>query len=577
MNGNRPAVSTGRGNWFIVVIALLATVLSSCQSWRSTPTAASPTPTAVLLPSPMPTNSPAPDPSPTLSASVLRIGWLAAPSLNPFALHPGSEDTLTQLLYDSLIYRVLDNTFAPSLARAWETTDDGTTWRIELNEPVLAHDGLPLTLEDVAFSLQLFRGHPKFRRLSGPADLQQVEREDASNILLTMSEPVAAIEPYLFWLPIVPHRIWQGVAVNTGVSLDPALLVGSGPFRLDPSSTPQRVILRANPTYRLGSPVVGTVEFLTYTDPQSLSQALVDGEVELITHVSYGELPRLTAEPTVQIVSGAGLHSRTLVFNLSASPTTPGQSALADLRVRQAIAHAVDRQQWIDLALSGSASPGRSVVPPSLTAWFDPSISDAPFNLTLARQALETAGYRDTDGDGFREVPVSRQPLHLRLALPADPDIAGREADLLVEWFRQVGIRLTVESLSVHTLSEAGCPGCDYDLILVDWEGGPDPTSHFSPWTSEAISGGTNLGGFSSPGYDELFRQQAATIDQEARRRLVWDLQALWIKERPGIVLYYRPTFQAYRKDRFSGWLYVPNGAISLADPRSLVQVAPVP
>jgi peptide/nickel transport system substrate-binding protein len=553
-----------------VIISLL--LLPACDGLRpSSHSTPSETPT-IAAPAQEPTGTPAPPTTPTPVPAVLRIGWLTKCAFNPFAVEPGPQDTLIQLVFDSLVYRALDNSYEASLARAWHSNDHGLTWQIELATPVTSHDGLPLTTDDVLFTLQLFRGHPRFARLGCTASLRDVRLVDATTIELALSQPVAAIEPYLYWIPVLPRRVWQGLAANPSATLSPDLLVGSGPFRLDCLSTPERVILRANEGYRLGAPHLDTVELISYENTQALGQALVDGDVDLITTVELSGLTRLRKEPNVEVVSGAGMRVLALVFNLS--PATTGARSVADPAVRSAIAQSIDRQQWVDLALQGQGSPGSNILPPTLGVWFDPTLADLSFDLASARQQLESAGYRDTDGDGIRQRPSDGKPLELLLYVPADPDVAGREADLLVQWLRQIGIRLTAVSQSSQAFAAAACPSCDYDLLLSTCEGGPDPNSYFWPWTSSAK--GLNAGGYSSASYDDLYNRQAVAADPEQRRSLVEELQTLWIKERPAVALCYPSVLQAYRRDRFANWLLAANGALSLADSRSLLQVAPV-
>ncbi len=538
-----------------------------------TPTEPLPTTAPTLTPEPQPTATPTPSTTVTL-----RIGWLGAPdSLNPVADEPSEADAVLSLVFDHLIYDTLDNAYAPAFARSWASPDGGKTWVFDLRADVETHDGHPFTAEDAAFTLRLYQGHPKFTYYSGyTATMQNIEATSPNTLTITMSQPIGNIEAFVHWVPLLPKHIWETVEISTVTEFDD-LLIGSGPFMLKEHQFGERITLSANKGYWMTAPRVDTVTFQTYPDADALAQALKQGDVDLITELSGRLIADLKSDPHVQVVSGPHIRLRTLAFNVSDKAQSTGHAALKDPQVRLAIAHAIDKQQIIDLALLGQGMPGLSILPPALRRWFNYEIEDVPFDLQEAQRILDSAGYVDSDGDGLRDMPDGASSLDFRLFIPSDSVTGSREGEMIGNWLRQIGIGISAQTLAPDALSAACCPACDYDMVLCEQDGGPDPDSLLSIVTTAQIETGLNETGYSNPAYDALYEQQITIIDQKQRRQIVWQMQETAFNSRPYVVLYYDLTVQAFRKDRFQNWLFIPNGILSLADERSLLQVEPLP
>jgi peptide/nickel transport system substrate-binding protein len=552
----------------------ITTTPESVAGVTSTPTEPAPTVTAT------PTLEPQVEVTPTPAYTVtLRIGWLESPdSLRPFAEHPTNADMIFSLLYDRLIYHALDNTYAPALAKSWGSPDGGKTWTFSLQPDVKTHDGQPFTAEDVAFTLELYQEHPRFSYYGGQRPpIEKIEATGANSVTVTMNRPVGNIEALFHWLPLLPKRIWETVETTATTDIGGAKAIGSGPFTWKEYPPGQGITLAANRAYWMGAPKIDEVTFQTYPDADVLVAALKGGEVDLITEVPVHWIADLRSDANVQVVSGPQIRLHHLLFNVSNEAQSTGHPALKDPQVRLAIAHAIDKQQLIDLVLLGHGMPGLSVIPPALHQWFNQGIQDVMFDLDEARQTLESAGYSDTDNDGWREMPGGTESLDFRLFIPSDPATSTRAAEMLSNWLRQIGIKVTTQWLAPDALKAACCPAFDYDMMIWERDGGPDPGFFLSTLSTAEIDTGLNETGYSNPAYDALYELQAMAVDQVQRRQMVRELQQIAFNDRPCIVLYYDLAVQAFRKDRFQNWLFVPNGILSLADERSLLRVEPVP
>jgi peptide/nickel transport system substrate-binding protein len=486
-------------------------------------------------------------------------------------------EMILPLVYDHLVYPALDNTYQPSLLRSWDTPDEGKTWVLELEPGVCFSDGHSLSAEDVTFTIQLFQGHPNYVHHAGQDDpIASVEATGTHRVTITMKQPVGNVEALLCWMPVLPKHVWASREITTTRALDTATAVGSGPFILADLQDGQTTLV-SNRDYWSRASKVEALVFEAYDDASVLAQALTEGTVDLITRVPPEHIAALKTSGSIQVVTGPGVGLRYLLLNVSDTAISTGHPALKDPSMRLAVAHAIDRQQLIDLALGGAGMHGLGIIPPALSTWFNPTLETVPFDLQAAKAVLDAAGYTDIDSDGVREMPGDEMELILRLFLPSDSPAAEREAELLSNWLRQIGIQVDPQAMDRAALESAGCPTCDYDLLLVDHEATQDPSRLLAAFVTGAAARGLNRSGYANPTYDALYEQQLATVDLEQRRQVIWEMQQLLHDDHPCVVLYYDVAAQAFRRDRFQNWLYVLNGRLSLADKRSLLQVEAVP
>lgn len=227
------------------------------------------------------------------------------------------------------------------------------------------------------------------------------------------------------------------------------------------------------------------------------------------------------------------------------------------------------------MILLGLGTPGTALLPDGLGVWYNTNIKDYEYDIAKANQMLDDAGYADTDSDGVREMPDGSNPLTFRINWPSDSIDAPRMAELLSEMWGQVGVKLEAQALDPDALTSICCPAFDFDIILWGWGSDPDPNLLLSVMTTDEIPTGSSETGYSNPEYDELFKQQATELDPEKRRELVWQMQQIVHDDVVYIIPYYAQEVQAYRADRFTGWI-LDKPKVALEDVSSLAVVEPV-
>ncbi len=521
------------------------------------------------------------------AVSIVRIGWKGAPdTLNPGMAFLTDSYTIFNLVYDTMVELEMDNTFRMSLATAVETSADGLVWTYTIRDDAQWHDGQPLTAHDIAFTYNFYHEHVDFPYLPTYTEhFASIEAPDDTTVIITLDNPIPNMEAQLVFLYILPEHIWrEQLADNDYAEFQNTAMIGSGPFKLVDYAQNEYVQLAANPDYFGKRAQVSQVIFQSFANADTLVQALQTGQVDMITELPKTAIPTLRNAPNVTLVTGPPLAPEIsdIFFNQIDPANCPtdegglctGHPALRDRVVRQALAHATDKQQIIDVLLLGLGTPGLTLLPDSLTYWYNSELQDYVFDLAKANQLLDDAGYLDSDGDGIREMPDGSNPLTFRLYWADDTPDAPRMADLLAQTWGQIGVAVEASTYDPDALLALCCPVFDYDIVIWGWTMDPDPNLLLNVMTSDAIPNGSSEAGYANPEYDALYAQQAIELDPEKRRALIWQMQKIVLEDVVYIVPYSTQFAQAYRSDRFTGWI-IDAPTLTLEDQSSLINIVP--
>jgi peptide/nickel transport system substrate-binding protein len=569
--------------FFLLVFALL---IAACAG---APTPQAPAQTEAAQPAATEEAGPAPTAAPaeTKEPAVVRIGWGGSPdTLNPGTALLVEAYSIFELVYDSMFELKLDGTFEPGLAESWVVSDDGKVWTFKIHQGVTFHDGTPLTAGDIAFTYKFYQSHQDFPYMPVYTTyFESVEAPDDSTLVINLTEPVPNMESQLFYMFILPEHIWSQYDDPTAaVEFENLEMIGSGPFKLVEYKQGEFVHLAAVKDHFRAPPKVDQVVFQTFDNQDALVQALVTGQVDMITEMPNTAVASLRNAENIQLVTGAPLAPdiADIILNQVAPDKCPteeggvcsGHPALRDRNVRLALAHATDKQRIIDVVLLGLGTPGLTLIPDGLGMWYNDTIQDYAFDIDEANRILDEAGYADTDGDGVREMPDGTNPLNFRLYWPNDSVNYPRVAELLAETWRQVGVQVQPQALDPDALTSVCCPTFDYDVLIWGWGSDPDPGFLLSVHLTEEIPTGNSESGYSNPEFDELYVQQATQLDTEKRRETIWKMQEILHRDVVYIVPYYAQEVQAYRTDRFTGWI-TDQPKVTLQDVTSLTVIEP--
>jgi peptide/nickel transport system substrate-binding protein len=450
----------------------------------------------------------------------------------------------------------------PGLAQSWKSSADKKTWTYTLRPNLKWSDGQPLTAEDVAYTINRAKKEEWLNYTSVVANLTATA-QDATTLVVKTSVP----DPKLPTLDmyVLPKHVWEkqdAKAVTKYAALDG---VGSGPFTLEHFEKGQFARFKANPNYYGGKPAVDRVVLRVFDNPDAMVAALKRGEIDAAEDVPGTAFHQLEKDPNIETVQGYQGAMNEFAINGGAGLKKPFP-ALLDLKVRQAIAHAIDKKTIVARVIAGLAKPADtlSVSPDSEWSPQIPAEQQFDFNLDKAKQILDAAGYKDTNGDGIREMPGGGKALKLRYAVRSEGDTAQATAELITGWLRQIGIATTQKVYDDSRLTEVIGKG-DYDLFSWGWTPFVDPDPMLSYFTCDQVSSDPedptnyyNDASWCDKQYDALYEQQKVELDKAKRVDLVHQMLTRFYESATYDVLYVYPDLQAYRKNRFTGWIQQP-------------------
>jgi peptide/nickel transport system substrate-binding protein len=501
---------------------------------------------------------------------LLRVGTTAnLDNDNPFAVVSGSDWVVATTQYDMLLkFDSSDLGPAPSLAEGCEPSADFMTWTCTMRDGLTWSDGEPLTSEDVAFTFRLVKDNNISQFASYFPFDPVFETPDERTLIWKAEQPTFApdMPP---WVYIVPEHVWAEHYgdVNGDGKIDAAdrkiirsvpntPSVGSGPFVLTEWQSGRSWTMSRNENYWGETPVVDEIRYQLYTNDEAMVQALKKGEIDIASDVRPSLLGSLQGQDNITVQQTISDWWLNFAFNFGGqSPKATPHPAIHDHTLREAIAMAVDKQEIVEKAYLGTAETGDTIIRPASAYWHldIPAEEEFPYDPAAANRLLDDAGYADTDGDGVREDPKSGEPLVFDVPASQETTGAVEAGQLLVGMLREIGIEMKLHPSSEAKMTDYWYSG-DFDAYIWYWSGDPDPNYQLWVFTSDQC-GNWSDGCWTNPTFDRYYEEQNGTMDREARRELVFAAQREAYEDVPGLVLAYPGTIEAYRNDRFTGWV----------------------
>lgn len=469
--------------------------------------------------------------------------------LNPAITTNGSVHTASGLLYDGLV--ALDDSLrpVPALAVRWEIEEGGARYRFHLRRGVRWHDGAPFTAADVRFTFEqlLLRFHARTRASMSHA-LASVEAPDDSTVVFSFRRPYAPLLQQLdvSEAPILPAHLYAGRdPLRNPVNVAP---VGTGPFRFASYVPHSEIRYTANRDYFGGAPSLAIVVLRVIPDDDTQVAALEAGEVDWLFAVPGPARSRLRADPRVRMSSsalGAGGSNciSTLGFNLD-------RPLFHDLRVRKAIAHAVNRPQFVERVLFGQGRPADAPISSQIAFAHARDLPIAAFDVVEAERLLDATGWRrrGTEVRTAHGVPGVADGTSFTIGFKGMPGqiVYG---DLLRAQLRVVGIDLRTEPLEPSVFTASVFTARDFDTAIGAYCNGTDPeigVRRMYVSSSIAPVPFSNMAGYRNPAVDTLFDRAGAAIDEEERRRLYHEIQEIAVRDQPYVWLVETLNARAY-------------------------------
>jgi peptide/nickel transport system substrate-binding protein len=502
--------------------------------------------------------------------TVLRVGWVRDPdNLNPFIGYTTEAYEIWRLNYDMLVgFNAADLQPTPELATSWSHSADGKTWTFKLRKDVQWQDGEPFTSADVVFTFMYIIDSEMGNFTSYTTYIDDVVAVDDYTVEIRCSQPKANM--LALWVPIFPEHIWSKIsgkdAQSTYVNEPP--IVGTGPFQCVEWKKDNYIVMKANKGYWRGAPKVDEVIFETFKNPDTMVQQMRNGTLAAAVNVPEAQFAALGKTAGLSTVAFVQKGFVELSINAYDSLDSQGNPVLKDPAFRNALQWAIDREAIAKIAWSGFATPATSLLPsgyykePLDYHWDPASGSEYSFDPEKARQALDAAGYKDTDGDGVRE--YEGEPIELSLVAISNDVHATKMGKLVAGWLQDVGIKVKYEVTDDGSLYDmvwnmkGDKPAPSYDLCLWGpWTGDVDPNWIFSIFTTDQI-GDWSACYWSNAEFDKLYTEQQTELDPQARKDLFLRMQQLLYEESPVIFMVYPKMLEAYNTSKWTGWVHSP-------------------
>jgi len=421
--------------------------------------------------------------------------------------------------------------FIPWLAQSWDVSADHLTYTFHLRPDIRWSDGQPITSADFKWTFeQALKPENQYPYASNFEPIVSYEAPDPSTIMVTLREPSAVGLDNADVIGPLPKHVWEHLDWNDA-GLNPEIMapsVVSGPFKLKEWQRDHHATFVANELYFKGRPKL-----------DSYTIQIVPSQAVAFEKLRAGEVDRAEFEPA-DIERARHLDNVTVYEWLPAAASWSylgfnlRKPYLQDVRVRRAMAYAIDRQLIVDKIMYGLGAPIYSAYPP--TCWcYNPDVPHYDYNPERARQLLAEAGW--TPGsDGI--VTKDGERLHLRMIYgPNTSKVRERIATVAQEEFRKIGIEVELQGLEWGTFLQAvHSPPFDWDMTVLGWTSTLDPHWMYQIWSEKNIPK-LNAVGYVNKRVEELFQEGVREFDPEQRKNAYFEIQRILAEDLPYIFL----------------------------------------
>ena len=475
---------------------------------------------------------------------------------DPYTAHEATAQRMSDLIFDGLVDIGRNGDYVAGLAISWEVSKTGSEVIFHLRNNVTWHPtatsvktsakdvGPAFQASDVVatvkFLTQVRSGIPNFERFSGIASAEQI---DPFTVKISLRR--AVVDPLrMRMFKILPASSLAAVKAGT-LFRDSAFAqhpIGTGPYQFIKSNKQGEVLLRVNPSYFGGTPKIETIVMKSYADQSVMAQSLMFSALDLVTYVSPRDLGEIMADKRLLLLPYDALSYSFVALNNS-------RPALADRRVRQALALAVNRKEMLEAFFQGRGRLISGPFPP--TSWaYNLDVPSVTYDLARAKQLFEASGLTDKNGDGILE-DAKGVPFQLTMVVPMSGE--GETLKKIVlglqSYFAKAGIKLDLQFLDWVAWKKKVLFEHDYDMTLASWSF--DDASNIMSLFHSSSAGpwGNNFVQLKNKGVDALLTEADATNDFEKKRAIYRKLHAVIADETPYIFLWTLTHHAAFQEN----------------------------
>lgn len=487
-------------------------------------------------------------------------------NLNPL-IQPRTPDTNVQcLIFDYFVIPDENLNYVGNLAKSWDISEDGTVYTFYLEEGVKWHDGEAFNADDVIFTFTsladaAYTGGADNRVMpivgaaeyqAGTADsIEGLKKIDDYTVEMTLIEPNAAFLANMYTCILPEHILGEESPSEWGNDDFNRAPIGTGKYKFVEWKAGQYITLELNEDYFGTKPSIQNVT-VQFGDDTTLVAALLNGEVDVLYNLPATEIENVEAMNGVSVYN----YEQMSVYYIGINQLTP---ELSDLRVRQALAHGVDKQTLVNTVYGSENGYVSDDIFPSVHWSHNPDVTKYEYNPEKAKSLLEEAGYTMNDSTGYYE--KDGKTLHLTYDLSSSTD--GKQiAALIQQQWKAIGVELEVIEQDFATLAYTKLlPGEateettaeSFQLYTLGFGVEVDPDEYNGYLSTSTGAGSWNFIHYSNPEVDALFKQQLLDTDPAARAETFHKIAKIVSDDIPWIPLYEKATSTGL-SDRVSGF-----------------------
>ena len=483
-----------------------------------------------------------------------RGGTLVVIQAHPTWWNPLLESSapfVNRLVYMGLTDYDAKGEVVPGLAEKWSVSGDKLTYTFALRKDVKWHDGKSFTAADVKFTFERILDPEVGSWLRGFFDVSGVETPDDYTAVVRLRAPSPTLL-YNTWHGILPRHVWEKEDFKK--STYNGAPIGTGPFKLTQWLRNDQVIFAANDTFFRGRPYLDRLILKNMTDSSVAAVALERGEVDylspfgIIGGAPYHLVKTLEQKPQLQVRVSETTQTQYLYLRIDKPP-------LDNLKVRQAIAHAINKQEVSDRATAGYGKVLESRVPPTIGWAYEPNVPVYRYDVAQANRLLDEAGAR-RGPDGVR----------FKTKIHANPGPRLMMSELFREHLRAVGIDAEIVTSDWATYIGGIRDRRTVEGMWTLWQATyiPDPEILlYTFWSKEIKPSGRNYVFYSSPVMDRLLEQSFTAVERGPRGSVVKEIQRVAAADVAGVIpLFVQPVVEAWN-GKFKGIQFIEYGGSS--------------
>lgn len=481
--------------------------------------------------------------------------------LDPITVTDGESFRVTDNIFETLVkYKDTSTEVEPGLAESWEISPDGLTYTFKLRQGVKFHDGTDFNADAVVFNFNRWmdksnplhnkEGFEYYNDMFGGYKgdethvIKSVEAVDPYTVKFTLNRPLA---PFIQNLGMSPFAIASPKALQEmGPEKFNEKPVGTGPFKFVEWKRNDSITLEKNPDYwKKGFPKLDKVVFKVIPENSARLTALTSGEIDLMEGLNPDDIQSVKENAELQLFERPAMNVGYVGFNVEKKP-------LDNVKVREAIAYAINKPALIEAFYAGLATPAVNPMPPSIWG-HNNNIKDREYNLEKAKQLLAEAGYPNGFKIKFWAMPVPR---------PYMPE-GVKVAEAIQQDLKKIGIEAEIVTMEWATYLDKTKAG-EQEMFMLGWNGdNGDPDNFLATLLDKNNIGGNNRSRWANEEAHQLLMKAQSANSKEEREKLYLQVQEIIFKEVPMVPIAHSISPLA-GKANIAGYIPHPTGSESL-------------